>query len=220
MEEATRRGDWHRGDPPKENWSSERQKKEQSARHGGAAGSQRLVLHSTSQMTTMAPAGSWNERGDWMCRAMQSVKRKLHECKSHGMLKRSLNPSPTDTDWNRLAYNGALAFKNHCAERGSVFVGSFVEDGALLDELVLACAGEVALARAFRCLDLSQFFPALIFQDAQHDNQCASLISAIYGELLDAPMQEERHTRSNARKVAEWALLDTVFFLGVAKIPA
>lgn len=220
-EEATRRDDWHRMDPPRESWSSERQKKEQSARHGAAAGGQRLVLTPTSsQMTSMAPAAGWNERSDWMCRAIQSVKRKLQECKNHGMLKRSLNPSPTDTDWARLAYNGALGFKQHCAERGSVFVGSFVEDGALLDELVRACAGEVALARAFRCLDLHQFFPALIFLDAQVDNQCASLISAIYGELLDAPMTEEIHVRSNARKVAEWALLDTVFLLGVGKIPA
>jgi len=210
-EETTRRDDWPREHPPRENWSSEWQKKEQSARQGGSAGGQRLVLHSTPQITQMAPAG----RSDWMRRATQSVKQKIHECKSLGMLKRSLNPSETpDTEWIRLAYNGALGFKEQCAKRGSVLVGSFAEDEALLDELILACAGEVALARAFVCLDLGQLFPAVMFQDAQDDRQCASLISAIFGELLDKPMAGESEVRCNARKVAEWALLDAVFVLG------
>jgi len=135
------------------------------------------------------------------------------------MLKRSLNPSTIpDTDWIRLAQIGAAGFTQQCGERGSVFVGSFAEDEALLHEMVLACTGEAALAVAFRCLDLGRFFPAGTIHDPHVDGQCASLISAIFGELLDAPMVGESQVRCNSRKVAEWALLDAVFLLGSSRL--
>mmetsp|Transcript_43254 Transcript_43254/g.85670 ORF Transcript_43254/g.85670 Transcript_43254/m.85670 type:complete len:538 (-) Transcript_43254:77-1690(-) len=217
VEKATRRDDWPREDPPREKWSNDWPKKEQSARPGGSAGGRRLVLQSAPQIpqtTSMAPGGSWHGRGDWMRRAAHSVRQKVHECKNLGMLKRALNPNTVpDTDWLRLAYNGAAAITQQCAERGSVVVGSFAEDEALHHELVVACAGEAALAVAFRCLELGRFFPHGTIQDASVDRQCASLISAIFGELLDV-QQAESEVRCNARKVAEWALLDAIFFLG------
>jgi len=134
------------------------------------------------------------------------------------MLSRSLNPgSVPDDEWLRIAYLGVHALTQQCAQRASVVIGSVVEEDGLV-ELTYACAGQAGLAAAFRELRLASLFPPGAPQDEQDDNQCATLVAAVFGELVESPPQGESELRWNARKVAEWALLDIVFLLGSARL--
>jgi len=55
-------------------------------------------------------------------------------------------------------------------------------------------------------------------QDDIDEVKCASIVSAIYGELLELPGEGESQACQNGRRVAEWALLDFIFMLGLTRI--
>lgn len=164
------------------------------------------------------PSCPSNSGSAWLLRAAESVRSKINECKRLGMLRRSLNPGETtDGEWMRIAHLGAHHLVQQCTQRASVVVGSFVEEDGM-QEVIFACAGEGALAAAFRQLRLSRLITSTHVHNEQDDNQCASLVSAIFGELLDVPQRGESEHRWTARKMAEWALLDAVFILGSARL--
>jgi hypothetical protein len=131
------------------------------------------------------------------------------------MLKRSLNPGRVDDqEWLQVAAMGAQGMAAACMQRSSVVVGSFVlVDG--LQELNCTCVGQAGLAIAFQHLQLHRMFPPDFVQD---DHKCASIVAAIYGDLIDIPMEGESSARENARRVADWALLDFLFLLGVTRL--
>jgi len=134
------------------------------------------------------------------------------------MLKLSLDPSTApEDDWTRIAELGARRLAAACMQRSSVLVGSFVAKGGLR-ELNCTSVGEVGLAAVFRHLELHRLLPPDLRHDDRDDIKCASIVAAVYGELFDAPIEGESAARENARAVAEWALLDFVFLLGVTRI--
>lgn len=184
---------------------------------GGAAG-----LHQPSpawQLGAAHPSASSGGHGyTWLDRAAENVRCKINACKNLGMLNRSLNPAAaSDHEWMRIAHLGSHYLSRQCYARASIFAGSFVEDDGL-QEILVSCVGEVGLAAAFRELRLSRLFTSAQVHDEQDDNQCASLVAAICGDLLDVPQHGESDMRWNARKTAEWALLDVVFLLGNARL--
>jgi len=88
----------------------------------------------------------------------------------------------------------------------------------MLQELTACCTGQIGLAVAFRHLQLRRLFPPTIMQDDRDDRKCASVLAAIFGELIDAPLDGESPARENARQLAQWAVLDYIWFLGAAKL--
>jgi len=166
-----------------------------------------------------APTGLWESVGSmWMEGATQGVRWKLEACKKFSLLSRSLKPRSTkDADWQTIATLGARNIAQACNHRASVVVGSFVEDAGLY-ELSSACAGESNLASVFRQLRLGAFLEQGSLQDEESDAQCASCLAAMFGELIDAPAAGESTRKENARKVAEWALLDFIFLVGAGRL--
>jgi len=149
---------------------------------------------------------------------VDSVRWKLQVCTKLSMLARSLNPlSVMEHEWHAIASLGSRSIAQACSQRASVVVGSFVEEAAIY-HLSVACAGESALAFAFRRLRLASFFAPGSIQDEQNDAQCASCLAAVYGELVDAPVTGESTNKENARKVAEWAMLDFIFLMGLSRL--
>lgn len=153
----------------------------------------------------------------WLLQACDSVRLKVKACKQMGVLRTSLNPTTApEEDWRRLSRIGLQCITRTCAQRASVFVGSFLEEGGL-HELSYACSCEASLAFAFRQLRLVAFFPIEVIQDEWNDSQCASLFAAVFGEIVDLPGGES-NAIVNARTVAEWALLDFLFFLASSQV--
>merc|ERR1711974_228258 len=85
-------------------------------------------------------------------------------------------------------------------------------------EMSTTCAGEYSLAVVFRQLRIGPLFSLGPLQDEENDSQCASCLAAVYGELVDAPLSGESTHKENARKVAEWALLDFIFLMGAGRL--
>merc|ERR1740121_1382214 len=144
-----------------------------------------------NQSTMGGPPAGWDGPATaWLNGAAESVRWKVKACKNLGLLSRSLNPSVgSEADWQAVANLGARSIAQHCTQRASVVVGSFVEEAGIY-ELSGACASESGLGAAFRQLKLAPLFPQGTPQDEQNDQQCASLLAAIFGELMDAPLAE------------------------------
>lgn len=154
----------------------------------------------------------------WLASAASGVKKKIEDCKKLNMLKRCLNPSKvSEEEWLRIAEMGARGLAKASMQRSSVVVGSCVAMSGL-QELNCTCVGQVGLAAVFRHVELHGLLPASFAHEEQDDVGCASIIAALYGELLDTPVEGESAARENARTVAEWALLDFIFLLGVTRI--
>lgn len=154
----------------------------------------------------------------WLVSAAAGAYKKIQICKGLDMLKRSLNPAKVpEEEWLRIAERGARGLAQACMQRSSVIVGSCVAMGGL-QELNCTCAGQVGLASVFRHLEFFRLLPADFLNDDSDDVKCASIMAAVYGELLEAPVDGESAGRENARTVAEWALLDFIFLLGVTRI--
>lgn len=153
----------------------------------------------------------------WLSSAASSVYKKLKDCQLFDMLKCSLNPTTVpEEEWQHIAEMGAHGLAQACMQRATVVAGSFVPLGAL-QELNCTCVGQVGLATAFRHLELHRLLGTGA-QDSHDDVTCASIVAAIYGELLDTPVQGESAARENARNLADWALLDFIFLLGATRI--
>uniref|UniRef100_A0A7S4RFT9 Uncharacterized protein n=1 Tax=Alexandrium monilatum TaxID=311494 RepID=A0A7S4RFT9_9DINO len=164
------------------------------------------------------PSASSRQGGLWLARAAESVRCKISVCQNLGILESSLNPAAVnDAEWMRIARLGAHNLAKQCSQRASVVIGSFMEEDGL-QEATQVCAGEAGLAATFRELRLSCLLQSGPLHDEKDDNQCATLVAAIFGELLDVPPQGESDAHWNARKMAEWALLDAVFLLGSTRL--
>jgi len=164
------------------------------------------------------PAGWDGPAFAWLKGAAEGVRWKVKACKNHGLLTRSLSPNVgNEADWQAVANLGARSIAQQCTQRASVMVGSFVEEAGVY-ELSSACAGEAGLGLAFRQMRLAPLFPPGTLADEQNDSQCASLLAAIFGELVDAPLAGESTLKENARKVAEWAVLDFIFLMGTTRL--
>merc|ERR1711971_1003762 len=154
----------------------------------------------------------------WLQSASTQVYKKVKDCQKLDMLKRSLNPGKVDDlEYQRVALLGAQGMAAACLQRSSVVVGSFVPLEQL-QEINCACAGQVGLAAVFRHLQLHQIVSPSVVQDDRDDHKCASIVCAIYGDIIDAPMEGESAARENARRVADWALLDFIFLLGITRL--
>lgn len=154
----------------------------------------------------------------WLAVAAKGVHKKLKDCQAMDMLKRSLSPtSVPEHEWQYIAEVGAQNIAQACMQRSSVIVGSFAAMGSL-QELNCACVGQVGLAAIFRHLELGRLFAHDTRADDRDDVRCASIVAAIYGELLDAPLEGESAARENSRMAAQWALLDFVFLLGATRL--
>lgn len=177
--------------------------------HGQGAGQPSTGVQSNSMWESMSLM--------WLTGAVRCVQWRLKKVKDLGLLSKSTNPSSSEEEWLKLAKLGSQCIAQHCTQRASVVAGSFVEEGAVY-ELGSTCAAEYNLAVCFRHLQMASFFPPETIKDEQNDAQCASLLCSLYGEILDAPEAGESNHKVNARKAAEWALLDYVFLTGTSRL--
>jgi len=159
-----------------------------------------------------------NAAGVWLNSAAESVRWKVQSCKKLGLLQRSMNPtSVLESEWQAMASLGARSLAQACTQRSSVVVGSFLEEAGVY-ELGASIAGEPCLAYVFRVLRLAPLFTMSAVCDESNESQCASMLVSVYGELVDAPLSGESNAKENARKVAEWALLDFIFLVGTSRM--
>lgn len=154
----------------------------------------------------------------WLACAAQGVHKKIRDCQVLDMLKRSLNPAQVpDQEWQCIAEMGAQHLAQACMQRSSVVVGSFATM-VPLQELNCTCVGQVGLAAIFRHLELGSLLAPDSIGNDRDDVRCASIIAAVYGELLDSPTDGESAARENARTAAQWAVLDFAFLLGATRL--
>jgi hypothetical protein len=156
----------------------------------------------------------------WLLTAAADVYKKIKACQALEVLKRSLSPGKVaEPEWLQIAQIGSHNMYQACVQRSSLAVGSMLgSEGNAIQELNMMCAGQFGLASTFRHLQLHRLFPPQFMPDDRDDVKCASILAAIYGDLLDVPMEGETPARENARRVAEWALLDFIFLLGLTRL--
>lgn len=191
-------------------WEQDRADSDESGHHGNEQ--------------TKAQVQEWQQEpsditdSPWLSHAATDVYQKIKECQFLDMLKRSLSPgSVPEHDWQQLALYGSTSISHRCMQRSLVVVGSFANSDSL-QQLNCTCSAQVGLATVFQHLQLRRLLPPQFTQDEKDEVKSASILACIYGELLDPPADGESAARENARRVAEWALLDFIFLLGVTRM--